>query len=148
MTLSISVLPKFSGPILLNTLFEQIYLSLVYVFYANLSFENNVIFSRISDLEIKIHLEVFARILHLSCESVDIYDHTIADFDYPDNESPFSASRLLHCDNLALVKNEEVKYFTIITQILVKIIFYNFFPKLGEYSHTRGCAPPLIYCLL
>jgi len=67
----------------------------------------------------KIPLEVFARILHLSCEGVSIYDHTIEDFDYPDNESTLSVSRLLHSDdNPNLVKNEDVKYFILTAQIL------------------------------
>ena len=33
-------------------------------------------------------------------------------------------------------------------EILTKIVFYNLLPKSGEYSHTRGSAPLLIYCLL
>ena len=46
------------------------------------------------------------------------------------------------------MKNKEVKYHTLTAQVLTKIIFYNFLPKSGEYSHVRGCAPLLIYCLL
>ena len=37
---------------------------------------------------------------------------------------------------------------TLTAQILAKIVFYNLLPKSGEYSHARGCAPLLIYCLL
>jgi len=48
----------------------------------------------------------------------------------------------------ALVRNEEVKYYTLTAQVLTKIIFYNLLPKSGEYSHTRGSAPLLIYYLL
>jgi len=56
---------------------------------------------------------------------------------------------LLHDDdNLALIRNENVKYYTLTTQILVKIVFYNFLPKSGEYSNARGSAPLLICCFL
>jgi len=33
-------------------------------------------------------------------------------------------------------------------QVLSKIMFYNLLHKSREYSHTRGCALLLIYCLL
>jgi len=49
---------------------------------------------------------------------------------------------------LVLVRNEEVKYYTLTAQILAKIVFYNLLPKLGEYSHARGSALLLIYYLL
>ena len=69
------------------------------------------------------------------------------DFEFPDGESALTASRLLHDDdNLALVRNEEVKRDTFHAQVLTKIIFHNLLPKLGEYSYAR--APLLIYCLL
>jgi len=56
---------------------------------------------------------------------------------------------LLHDDeNPALVTNEEVKYNTLTAQVLAKIVFYNLWPKSGEYSHARGSAPLLNYCLL
>jgi len=41
-----------------------------------------------------------------------------------------------------------VKCYTLHAQILAKIVFHNLLPKSGEYSHARGCAPLLIYCLL
>jgi len=41
-----------------------------------------------------------------------------------------------------------VKYDTLTTQVLAKIVFYNLLQKSGEYSHARGSAPLLIYCLL
>ena len=50
-------------------------------------------------------------------------------------------------DNSGLVKNEEVKYYTLIVQVLIKIVFFNLLLKLGEYNHARDSAP-LIYCLL
>jgi len=63
--------------------------------------------------------------------------------------SAHTASIFLHDDdNPALVRNEEVKYYTLNAQILAKIIFYNLLLKSGEYSHARGSAPLLIYCLL
>ena len=56
---------------------------------------------------------------------------------------------LLHDDdNPDLVRNEEVKYYTLTAQVLTKIVFYNLLPKSGEYSHVRGSAPLLIYFLL
>jgi len=60
-----------------------------------------------------------------------------------------TASLSLHDDdNPAHVRNEEVKYYTLTAQVLTKIVFYNLLPKSGEYSHARGSAPLLIYCLL
>jgi len=41
-----------------------------------------------------------------------------------------------------------VKYYTLTTQVLTKIVFYNLLPKSREYSHARGSAPLLIYFLL
>ena len=41
-----------------------------------------------------------------------------------------------------------MKYYTLTAQVLAKIVFYNLLPKSGEYSHARGSAPLLIYCLL
>jgi len=56
---------------------------------------------------------------------------------------------LLHGDdNPGLLRNEEVRYYTLIAQVLAKIIFYNLLPKSGEYSHARGSVPLIIYCLL
>ena len=51
-------------------------------------------------------------------------------------------------DNPVLVRNEEVKYYTLTAQVLTKIVFYNLLPKSREYSHARGSAPLLIYCFL
>ena len=63
--------------------------------------------------------------------------------------SAHTASTLLHGDdNPGLVRNEEVKYYTLTAQVLAKIIFYNLLPKSGEYSHARGSVPLIIYCLL
>ena len=41
-----------------------------------------------------------------------------------------------------------MNYYTLTAQVLAKIVFYNLLPKSGEYSHARGSAPLLIYCLL
>jgi len=115
------------------------------MFYSSLTFENDVLYSRVGDHNIKVPLDVFARILHLSCEGPDMYDFDLEDFDYPENESPYTASHLLHDDdNPTLVKDEELNYYTIMAQVLSKIIFYNPLPKFGEYSNARGCAPLLI----
>ena len=119
---------------------EQVYPNVVILFYSNLSFEDNVIHSRVGNYEINMPMKVFARILHLSSEGVDIYNHDFGIFwELPCNESSLITSYWLHnSENSALVKNEEVKYFTLISQVLVKIIFYNILPKSGEYSHARG----------
>ena len=99
--------------------------------------------------DINISLERFSHLLHLSCEGVDIYNVDLHEFEYPDGEFALTASLLLHSDeNPTLVRNEEVKYYTLTAQVLAKIVFYNLLPKLGLYSHTRGSAPLLIYCLL
>jgi len=114
-----------------------------------LSSQINHIRSRVLGQDINISLEKFAHLLHLSCEGVDIYNVDLYDFDYHDGESALTASLLIHDDdNPALVRNEKVKYYTLTTQVLAKIVFYNLLPKSGEYSHARGSAPLLIYCLL
>jgi len=41
-----------------------------------------------------------------------------------------------------------VKYYTLTTQVLTKIVFYNLLPKSGEHSYARGSTPLLIYYLL
>jgi len=88
-----------------------------------------------------ISLEYFARIFKLFCDGVEIFYSYLHDFEYPDGESALTASRLLHDDdNPTLVKNEEVKRYTLHAQVLVRIIFHNLLPKSVEYSHARGCA--------
>ena len=99
--------------------------------------------------DINIFMDKFACLLYLSCEGVDIHNIDLHDFEYPEGETALTASILLHGDeNPALVRNEEVKYYTLTTEVLAKIVFYNLLPKSGEYSHARGSAPLLIYCLL
>jgi len=76
--------------------------------------------------DIHISLDKFANLLHLSCEGVDIYIVDLHEFAYPDGEFAHATSILLHDDdNPALVRNEEVKYYTLTAQILAKIVFYN-----------------------
>ena len=100
--------------------------------------------SRVLGKDINIFLERFACLLHLSCEGVDIYNADLHDFEYPDGESALTASLLLHDDdNPALVTNEEVKYYTLTTQVLAKIAFYNLLPKSREYRNARGSAHSL-----
>jgi len=133
----------------LVTIKEPVYPELVRYFYSSLSFQDNHIRSRILGKDINITLERFAHLLHLSCEGVDIYNVDLHKFEYPDGQSVTTASLLLHNDdNPTLVRNEEVKYYTLTAQVLSKIVFYNILPKSGEYSHARGSAPLLIYCLL
>jgi len=99
--------------------------------------------------DINISMEKISYLLHLSCEGVDIHNIDLHDFEYPDGGTALTASLLLHDEeNLALVRNEEVKYYTLTAQVLTKIVFYNLLPKSGEYSHAQGSAPLLIYCLL
>jgi len=70
------------------------------------------------------------RLLCLSCEGVDIYNVDLNDFEYPDGEFVLTTSLLLHDDEkLALVRNEEVKYYTLTTQVLVKIVFNDLLSK-------------------
>jgi len=93
-------------------------------------------------------MDKFTRLLHLSCEGVDIHNINLHDFKYPNGEIALTVSLLLHDDeNPALVRNE-VKYYTITAQILAKIVFYNLMPKSREYSHAWRSAPFLIYYLL
>jgi len=96
------------------TIKEPVYPALVQYFYSNLSFEQNHIKSRVLGKDIDISLQQFARHLYLSCEGVDIYNVDLHDFEYPDGESAHTASTLLHDDdNPGLVRNEEVKYYTL-----------------------------------
>ena len=152
MTLSISTQPKFFGLIPKNFLFfikEQVYPNLVAIFYSNLSFQGNVIHSHVKNVDINISLEIFASILHLPCKGANIFSFDLDDFQYPDGETPLTISLLLHDDdNPVLVKNEEVKYYTITAQVLTQIVFYNLLSKSSEFSHAMGCAPLLIYCLM
>ena len=131
------------------TIREQVYPELVQVFYSNLTFDDNRIQSRLKGVDINISVERFGQNFQLSCEGVDIFNLTFHDFEYLDDETALTASRLLHDDdNSALVRNEDMKYHTLITQVLAKIVFNNLLPKSGAYSHARGCAPLLIYYLL
>ena len=99
------------------TIKEHVYLALVQYFYSNLTFEQNHIKFRVLGRDIDISLQQFARHLHLSCEGVDISNVDLHDFEYPDGESALTASTLLHDDNNpGLVRNEEVKYYTLTAQ--------------------------------
>ena len=87
-------------------------------------------------------------VFHLSCKE-DIFHFDFEDFGYPENESHLTATKLLHNDdNPALVKNEDVKYYTLTVQVLTKIILYILLSKSGEYNHADGCAPLLIYYIM
>jgi len=86
----------------------------VHYFYSNLIFQNNNVKSRILRKDINISLDRFVHLLHLSCEGVDIYNVDLHEFDYPDGESALTTSFLLHDDeNPALVRNEEMRYYTL-----------------------------------
>ena len=115
---------------------------MVQYFYYNLFFVDNHIKSRVKNADINISLERFARIIKLSCDGVEIFYFDVHDFKYPDGESALTASHLLHDDdNSDLVRNEEVKRYTLSAQVLAKIIFYDLLPKPREYNHVCGCAP-------
>ena len=80
---------------------------------------------------------------------MEIFYLDLHDFEYLDGENALTVSHLLHDeDNPSLLRNEEVKYYTLSPQIFSKIIFHNLLPKSGEYSHARDCASLIIYCLL
>ena len=89
-------------------------------FYCNLSVVNSITHSRVGKTDLNLHLDVFAKILKLGNVRVDIFEHNLLSFDqYAENESYVSASALLHGnDNPTLIENEEVKHFTLISQIL------------------------------
>ena len=81
------------------------------------------------NVDINISLEHFARIFKLSCDGAEIFYSDLHDFEYPDGESTLTASRLLHDDdNPGLVRNEEVKRYTLPAQVLAKIIFHDLLP--------------------
>ena len=110
----------------LVTIKEPIYPELVPYFYSNLSFHANHIRSRVKGIDIDLSLEKFVCLLYLSCDGVDIHNIGLNDFAYPDGEIAIIISQLLHGDeNSGLVKNEEVKYYSLITQVVAKIVFYN-----------------------
>ena len=85
-----------------------------------MSFADNVVHSTVGNTNINFHIDVFARILKLPCAGVDIFEHNIQTFDqYPGNESYLSASTLLHDNNNhTFIQNEEVKHFTLVSQIM------------------------------
>jgi len=122
----------------LVTIKEPVYPELVHYFYSNLSFQNDHIRSRVLGKDINIFLERFAHLLHLSCEVIDIYNVDLHEFEYHNGESALTTYLLLHDDdNPALIRNEDMKYYTLTAQVLAKIVFYNLLPKSGEYSHAR-----------
>jgi len=126
----------------LVTIKEPVYPERVPYFYSNLTFQNNHVRSRVLGKDINISLDRFAHLLHLSCEGVDIYNADLHEFEYSDGESALTASLLLHDDDdPALVRNEKVKYYTLPAQVLAKIVFYNFLPKLEEYVMHRALLP-------
>jgi len=80
--------------------------------------------------------------------SLDIYSHNLLSFDQkPENESPFTASNLIHENDPDLVKNEEVKYSILVSQVLAKFAWNVILTKSGEFNFARGCVPLLIYCI-
>ena len=82
-------------------------------------------------------------------EGVDIFNVDLHNFEYLDGEIGLTASGFLHDnENPTLVKNKEVKYYSLSPQVFTKIVFYNFLPKSGEYNPALGSASPLVYCLL
>jgi len=98
----------------LVTIKELVYPERVHYFYSNMTFQNNHVRSRILEKDINISLDRYAHLLHLSCEGVDIYNVDLHEFDYPDGESALTAFPLLYDDeNSALVRNEEMKYYTL-----------------------------------
>jgi len=140
--LNLSLILKISSLDYFVTIKEQVYLNLVEYFYFNLFFVDNHIKSRVNNVDINISHEHFARNFKLSCDGVEIFHSYLHDFEYPNGESTLTASRLLHDnDNPGLVRNKEVKRYTLPAQVLTKIIFHDLLPKSGEYSHAHGCAP-------
>ena len=131
------------------TIREQVYTPLVPYFYTNFSFDGNRISTRVLGRDINISISQFADILHLPTGGADVYTFDLLDFEFPEGESSLTASTLIHGDdNPSLVRNEVVSRYTLTSQILAKIIFFNIVPKSGEYSHARGPVPLIIYCLL
>ena len=121
------------------TIKEPVYSELVLYFYSNLSFHTNHIRSRVKGIDIDLSLEKFARLLHLSCNGVYIHNVDLHDFAYPNGETALIASQLLHDDeNPGLVRNEEVKYYTLTTQVLAKIMFYNLLPNQENITMHKG----------
>ena len=124
------------------TIKEQVYPDLVQYVYSDLSFVDNNIKSRVKNVDINISLERFARIFKLSYDGIEIFYSELHNFEYLDDESALTASRLLHDDdNLRFVRNKEVNRYTLPTQAPAKIIFHDLLPKSGEYRHAHGCAP-------
>ena len=95
-------------------------------------------------IDVKISLEKFACLLHLSSEGVDVHNVDLHDFAYPDGETALTASQLLHGDeNPALVRKEEVKYYTLTAQVLAKIVFITSYENKESIAMPRG---PLLFC--
>ena len=125
---------------------EQVYPEPVQYFYSNLAYYDTWIQFCVKNKDINITLERFAQIFQLSSEGVDIFNLDLHDFEYPNGETAFTTSRLWHDDkNWTLVKNEEVKYYTLPPKSLPRLFSIIFSQN---QSHIQGCALLLVYCLL
>ena len=102
---------------------KEVYLELVYMFYSNPSFRENIIHSRVKNINIDTSLEEFARVLHFI-----VWGHRYL-------QSWFWwlwVSQRWDCFhrlliNLGLVKNEEGKYYTSLPKFSLRLYFSIYF---------------------
>jgi len=110
---------------------ENFYPNLIRVFYANLTVENNVLLSRVNDIDIKMSCTDLAEFLEIDNEGREIFSKTLDNFkDFPIDHTSLFASTLIHSDpNPSLIMNENVDLLTSIYQAIAKIIMYNIVPS-------------------
>ena len=125
------------------------YPKLMQVFFANLFIENPTLFSRVCGIDIKMTFTEFANFLGMPLTGLKISPYSLRSFEkYPDGHSLESIDECLHDAPIEDMYNEDIHLYTLLAQIIAKIIFLNLVPKTGEFDHARGCVPILAYCIM
>jgi len=129
---------------------ENYYPELIKVLYANLTAKDDVLFSRVNNIDIKMSCDDLADFLNIDNKSLDIFSESLSTFDdIPEDHSGEYASSQIHNDpNPSLFVNENMSLLAHISQVIAKIIVYDSAPSLNEFNHARGCTTFLICCIL
>ena len=93
---------------------ENFYPNPIRVFYVNLTIENNILFSWVNSIDIKMSCADLAKILEIDNEGLDIFSETLKTFDkFRGDHFRIIASTLIHDDpNPSLIVNDNVELFT------------------------------------
>jgi len=128
---------------------EIYYPNLIRIFYTNLFVSGRVLISRLCGKNVCISCEELAHVLEISFGGLDLTKTTLENFSYSEGQSIESASALIHGDNNTCLKtNENVVHFTLLCQILAKIIIHNIMAIAGEFGKAIGCITSHMYCVL